>query len=185
MMRKRNRMTNALTNLFDALRSLRTAFAIEVMEAPAPSPTMCERDLFDGLHLSQWRVSLAETLGRRFGVLVFVERNSHGERVIRAFGPTASVAKVQETFHWLSQRVEEMSASTRLRGKTARQSYCVGFVKGLADTLAEPLPGVTSETELRAALGRALPTWRAPRTFFRESALAKGARAGAKIEVHA
>lgn len=175
---------HALDNAFAALRSLRLIFTAESLPAPEPSASMSTRALFDGLHLSQWRVNLARALGNRFGALVYVELNAHQERVIHAFGPAPAVARVHETFVWLSREVEDMAMASKLRGKTARQSYCVGFVQGLAQSLSEPLPGVATQTGLRAAFGRDVPEHRAPRTVFRESARAKGVRAGVQVRMH-
>lgn len=152
--------------MIDALKALRMIFAAAVLAPsvePAPAPTMEERSLFEGLHISAWRVTAAKALARYHGALAWVQ--PHGlERTIRVFGPADAVAAVAAGFAFVSEQVAEEMARARVRGKTAHQSFAQGLAAGLAADLANPKPGAMAEEELLRALGRPLPEVRAPRT---------------------
>jgi hypothetical protein len=189
-----------ITRALDALRSLKFVFgglalaedaaakaAAPVRLAPAPPaaapavvPTT-EKVLFEGQHISQWRITLAQGLGRHYGVLVWVEPKGKAEREVRAFGAQGHVATLTRIYEHLAGEVARLTARSSATGKTARQSYAQGLVRGFVDALGGPLPGAPSEEALRLALGRPVPRVRPSRMQPAVRPYQAGLRRGASI----
>lgn len=97
-----------------------------------------------------WRESFANLLAEHYGCAVYSTRDSNGHSVIRIVGRDSDVTIVRYMFAWLTTEIERLSLSEW--GRSARHSFRMGAVVGLADTLEATQKKVTPLSQMRAAL---------------------------------